>query len=175
MNVIVNDRIYLTDIDPADQEACLQHLREREIYEHTLRIPFPYTAQHFQDWLAIVEQTNKEQARPLHFAIRDCGSFIGATGFSDLQIGKSHRAEIGYWLAKPYWGQGIMTSVVRRLCEFGFTELGIVKITASVFSDNTPSARVLEKCGFQLEGMLRKHYLKDGKFLDARAFALLRD
>jgi RimJ/RimL family protein N-acetyltransferase len=49
-----------------------------------------------------------------------------------------------------------------------------VKITAHVFVHNHASARVLEKCGFEQEGLLRKHYLKDGKYLDARLYSLLR-
>ena len=48
------------------------------------------------------------------------------------------------------------------------------KVTAHVFSHNLASARVLEKCGFQQEGFLRKHFLKDKQFIDARLFALLR-
>jgi RimJ/RimL family protein N-acetyltransferase len=78
-------------------------------------------------------------------------------------------------LAKPFWGRRIMTAVVRRLCQHAFEEFGLVKVTAHIFSDNRASARVLEKCGFQEEGFLRKHYLKDGQFLDARPFALLKD
>lgn len=99
---------------------------------------------------------------------------IGGCGFDGVQVGKSHRAEIGYWLAKPYWGRGIMTAVVRRLCDFAFEQFGLVKITAHVFADNGASAKVLEKCGFQQEGYLRKHYLKDGQFLDSRLFALVK-
>ena len=81
---------------------------------------------------------------------------------------------VGYWLAKPLWGRGIMTAVVQRLCQHAFEEFGLVKITAHVFSHNTASARALEKCGFQEEGFLRKHFLKDGRFLDARLLALLK-
>jgi ribosomal-protein-alanine N-acetyltransferase len=65
-----------------------------------------------------------------------------------------------------------MTAVVQRVCRHAFEELGLVKITAHVFSDNQASARVLEKCGFRQEGFLRKHYLKDGRLIDARLFAL---
>jgi RimJ/RimL family protein N-acetyltransferase len=91
-----------------------------------------------------------------------------------LQVGKSHRAEIGYWLAKPYWGRGIMTAVVQRACEFAFVEFGLVKIVAHVLSENAASAKVLEKCGFVQEGYLRKHFLKDGKYLDVRLFGLVK-
>jgi len=100
---------------------------------------------------------------------------IGASRFDTSQAGQSHRAEIGYWLAKPYWGQGIMTAVVRTACAFAFAEFGLVKIMAQVFAGNGASAKVLEKCGFQQEGYLRKHYLKDGNYVDAKLFALLKE
>ena len=92
----------------------------------------------------------------------------------DFPVGQSHRAEIGYWLAKPFWGRGIMTAVVAGVCRHGFEEFGLVKIVAHVFTGNPASARVLEKCGFVQEGLFRKHFLKDGKLIDAWAFALIR-
>jgi RimJ/RimL family protein N-acetyltransferase len=67
-----------------------------------------------------------------------------------------------------------MTAVVRRICRFAFEDFGLTKITAHVFAHNPASARVLEKSGFQQEGYLRKHFLKDGQFVDARLFALLK-
>jgi RimJ/RimL family protein N-acetyltransferase len=107
------------------------------------------------------------RGRPIHFAIREpSGRVIGGCGFNELTVG--HRAEIGYWLAKPCWGRGIMTEVVERLCEMAWTEWKLVRITAHVFPFNEASARVLEKNGFQLEGVLRKHHQKDGQFLDAK-------
>ncbi len=175
MKISVSDRIHLSEFQPADEAACVRHLKEKAIYDRTLRIPYPYTAADFRAWLAIVEKATQQQGRAVHWAIRDENdSLIGGSGFDSLQIGKSHRAEIGYWLAKPYWGGGIMTSVVRRLCDLAFAEFGLVKITAHVFADNPASARVLEKSGFEQEGYLRKHYVKDGQYLDARLYALLR-
>lgn len=175
MQISVTDRIYLSEFRPTDEGACIQHLQEREIYDRTLRIPYPYTEADFRAWLEIVEKTTKQQGQTVHWAIRDEAEFlIGGCGFDGLQVGKSHRAELGYWLAKPYWGRGIMTAVVQRLCDLAIAEFGVTKITAHVFADNLASAKVLEKCGFQQEGYLRKHYLKDGKYLDAKVFALLK-
>src|SRR5262249_9302862 len=133
MKIIVNERIHLSEFQPSDQAACVEHLQEKEIYDGTLRIPYPYTETHFQEWLKIVEKTTLQQGRAVGWAIRNQEELlIGGCGFDEFQVGKSHRAEIGYWLAKPYWGQGIMTAVVRRLCMFGFSEFGLVKITAHV-------------------------------------------
>jgi ribosomal-protein-alanine N-acetyltransferase len=67
-----------------------------------------------------------------------------------------------------------MTAVVQRACRHSFEEFGLEKITAHVYSLNTASARLPEKCGFHEEGFLRKHFPKDGQFLDARLFALLK-
>lgn len=176
MKIVVNEQIRLSEFQPTDQAACVEHLNEKEIYDYTLRIPYPYAETDFQEWLKIVEKTTAQQGRPVQWAIRnEEGLLIGGCGFDDFQVGKSHRAEIGYWLAKPYWSRGIMTAVVRKACEFAFAEFGLVKIVAHVFPDNVASAKVLANCGFQQEGYLRKHHLKNGKYLDARLFAKVKD
>lgn len=175
MTIEVNEHVRLTEFSSEDIPTLVELLQEKEIYERTLRIPFPYTEADGREWLAIVERTTRQQGRPVSWAIRDAGDrLIGGCGFDGFQAGKSHLAEIGYWLAKPLWGQGIMTAVVERACRFAFEEFGLAKITAHVFATNPASARVLEKCGFQQEGYLRKHYLKDGQLIDARLYALLR-
>src|SRR5262245_4223711 len=175
MNIVVNDQAHLAEFRPSDKPALVRHLNDRDIYDRTLRIPFPYTDAAADEWLALVAKITEQQGRQVHWAIRSAAdALIGGCGFDGLQVGKSHRAEVGYWLAKPCWGRGIMTGVVRRACQHAFEELGLVKITAHVFSHNPASARVLEKCGFQEEGFLRKHFLKGGQFVDARLFALLK-
>jgi ribosomal-protein-alanine N-acetyltransferase len=175
MKIVVNEQIFLSEFCVSDKPALIEYLNDRDIYDRTLRIPFPYREQDADEWLALVARTTAEQGRPVQFAIRSGdAALIGGCGFMDLQVGKSHRAEIGYWLARPFWGRGIMTAVVRQACLHAFQEFGVVKITARVFAHNPASGRVLAKCGFQEEGYLRKHYLKDNQFIDARLFALVR-
>jgi [ribosomal protein S5]-alanine N-acetyltransferase len=175
MRIIVNDEIHLSELHPSDKPAVVQHLNDRDIYERTLRIPFPYTEDHADEWLALVGRNTSQQGCPVQFAIRNTDeALIGACGIDGIQVRQSHRGEVGYWLAKPYWGRGIMTEVVRRLCQHGFEEFGLGKIIAHVFVLNHASARVLQKCGFQEEGYLRKHFAKDGMGIDARLFGLLR-
>ena len=175
MKIAVNNQTYLSEIRPSDKPALIEHLNDRDIYERTFRIPFPYTDADAEAFLARVAKITQQQACPVHFAIRSAdNSLIGGCGFDGFQVGKSHRAEVGYWLAKSWWGQGIMTAVVQRLCQHAFDEFGLAKITAHVFTGNRASARVLEKCGFVQEGLLRKHFFKDDKLIDARLFALLQ-
>jgi ribosomal-protein-alanine N-acetyltransferase len=176
MKIVVNDQVHLSEFRSSDKDALIELLNDRDIYDRTLRIPFPYTSASFEQWLAIVEQSLRDHGQPVHWAIRDeSGLLIGGIGFEGVEIGKSHRAEVGYWLAKPYWGRGIMPAVVQRACQHVFEAWGLVKITAHVFSFNAASMRVLEKCGFEREGLLRKHQLKDGQFIDAYVYGLLRE
>jgi RimJ/RimL family protein N-acetyltransferase len=175
MKLLVNNHICLSEFLPSDKPALLEHLKEKAIYDRTLRIPYPYTEADADEWLALSAKTTQQQGQPVQWAIRNQQAYlIGCCGFDGFQIGKSHRAEIGYWLAKPYWGRGIMTAVIRKASRFAFNEWGLAKITAHVFSFNAASARALEKCGFEEEGYLKKHYLKDGQLIDARLFGLLK-
>src|SRR6516162_10369737 len=109
MDLTVTANIFLSEIRPADKAAYIEHLKEKAIYDHTLRIPFPYTEADAEEWLALVQKATQEHGQPANWAIRNESDYlIGGIGFDDLTLGKSHRAEIGYWLAKPYWGRGIM-------------------------------------------------------------------
>jgi RimJ/RimL family protein N-acetyltransferase len=175
LKLAVNEQVHLSEIRPSDKAALVEHLNEKAIYDRTLRIPYPYTQADADEWLARAGKAARQQGQPTHWAIRDPeAALLGACGFVGLEIGKSHQAEIGYWLAKPYWGRGIMPAVVRKVCEFAFREWGLSKIIAHIFAFNDASARVLQKCGFVQEGYLKKHYLKDGQFIDARLYSLFR-
>src|SRR3989338_2682134 len=157
MNIKINDDFYISDITPSDKPAYIEHLAEKQIYDQTWAIPFPYTEADADWWIDQVAKQTQEQGQSTAWAIRRRdGYLIGGIGFSHFELGKSHMAELGYWLAKPYWNQGIMTEAVRKVCDLGFSQFNLVRITAHVFTFNTGSSRVLEKAGFQLEGVLRK-------------------
>ena len=108
------------------------------------------------------------------WAIREpSGILVGAFGFDNIVEG--HVAEIGYWIGKAWRGQGIMTDVVRVTTRFAFDELKLERLVAFVFDDNEASGRVLEKNGFQCEGVLRKHHKKGDRLIDSRVYARLRN
>lgn len=154
----------------------LEYLSPKDVYLTTLNIPHPYTEANADAWIKKRMEHTQRVGKEVSFAIRDLDNkMIGAVGADSLEPGSDHRAEIGYWLAKPYWGQGIMTDVVGAYIEYAFAEFQLLKLVAHVFEFNTSSARVLEKNGFKLEGHLRKHYQKDGHLLDARVYGLLKE
>ena len=109
MKIVVNDQVCLSEFRSSDKPALLQHLNDPDIYHRTLRIPFPYTDASADEWLTLVAKITEQQGRPVQWAIRTADdALIGGCGFDGFQVGESHRAEVGYWLAKPFWGRGIM-------------------------------------------------------------------
>ena len=175
MNIDVGNGIKLTEFRRSDKDALIEHLSDRDVYERTLRIPHPYTAADADRWLDGVEKAADKAGQNVQWAIRDeADKLIGGVGLEGFRGNHPHRVEIGYWLAKPFWGRGIMSAVVKAVCRHAFDKLDLVKITAHVFSFNGASARVLEKNGFVQEGFCPKHFVKDGAFIDVKLFGLVR-
>ncbi len=175
LKINVREGIYLSGVTPADKPALLEHLKTRDVYETTLNIPYPYTGADADWWIKKRIEHTRKQGKEVAFAIRDKGKLIGVVSADNFEVGTTHRAEIGYWLARHYWGCGLMSDAVRAYVSYAFDELGVLRLTAEVFDFNIASARVLEKNGFTLEGRLRKHFRKDGKLIDAGFYGLLKD
>jgi RimJ/RimL family protein N-acetyltransferase len=82
---------------------------------------------------------------------------------------------MGLWIGPPFQGKGYATSAVKRILKYGFETLGMQKIEAKIFVGNIASRRVFEKCGFQLEGTIRRAEIKRGKFVDEWLFGILKE
>jgi [ribosomal protein S5]-alanine N-acetyltransferase len=111
--------------------------------------------------------------RGLYWTMRtlDTGEFVGSCDLSEID--KWHRrAEVGFMLGRDAWGQGYALEAIRSVVAFAATN-GIRKLTARTHLGNRRSEAVLEKLGFQEEGLLRGHILKDGERRDCRVFGLL--
>ncbi|MCB0394776.1 MAG: GNAT family N-acetyltransferase, partial [Bdellovibrionales bacterium] len=139
-------------------------------------IPHPYKMSDADFWVEEVKKLKIKNNGVLSiFAIRNAsdGEAIGAIGYHNYKPDSPHSAELGYWLAKPFWNKGIMTEVVKGFSKYGFETLGMGRITANVFYNNKGSARVLEKAGFCYEGLKRSHYKKNDKIFDGKSYSLL--
>lgn len=166
----------LEPIAPTDRWAYLLHLNNPEMYQHTLNIPYPYTEKHADHWLALVDLRQCRLGQASQLALRHPeGDLAGGIGlhFSHYHLPLPHQAELGYWLAKPFWGKGIMTQAVRIFCNWAMQSFELERIQAHIFKDNKASEQVLLKTGFQLEGQMTHHYLKEGQLHDGKLYALL--
>ena len=132
--------------------------------------PYPYTE---QDARRYIEAALRDGAS-LSRAIVVDGRAVGAVSLTMAGSVFEKNAELGYWLSPDRWGRGIMTEAVRALCREGFDACGVGRIYAEPLADNAASRRVLEKCGFALEGVLRKSVYQGGEYRDSCIYARLR-
>ncbi|WP_293132228.1 GNAT family protein [Microcoleus sp. bin38.metabat.b11b12b14.051] len=100
--------------------------------------------------------------------------FIGTCGFVEWSMTHS-RAEIGYALSARHWGEGYMSEAVNAIIEFGFREMLLNRIMGRCEVNNIASARVMEKVGMQLEGILRQQVFVKGQYWDLKIYSILRE
>jgi RimJ/RimL family protein N-acetyltransferase len=168
------ERLLLRPFSIADAPRVQLLAGEREVASTTLRIPHPYGDGLAESWIAMHPQLLADgKALPLAIVLRASNELIGAIG---LEIDADHeRAELGYWIGKPYWGQGYCTEAARAIVPYAFQELGLNRIVAHYFARNPASGRVMEKLGMRREGVLRQDIKKWGKFEDRMVYGLLRE
>ncbi len=158
-----------------DDIPNLIEIMKNPIYnQNTTNIPFPYTEDSGRFWVKLAAD-GLHQGNAYIFAIRlkDNEQIIGGIG---LGVDQAHnKAELGYWLAEPYWNQGLITEAGKAILSFGFETLKLKRIFASYFSYNEASGRIMQKLGMEKEGILRAYTLKNGQYLDHVVYASIQE
>ena len=156
----------------SDIPALMPLIGAREVAATTLRIPHPYTESDARDFIAHTEEDlSSGTGLRLAIVLRERDMLCGGVG---LRIEADHRrAELGYWIGVPYWGNGYATEAARAVMEYGFETFGLHRIFANHFANNPASGRVLRKIGMRPEGSLRGHVLKWGEFLDLEIYGIV--
>ena len=159
------------DWKPGDKDSLVRFANNRNIWRNlTHRFPHPYTKADADSWLSLLAKMSP----PTHWAVEVQGEAAGGIGVILGEGVYAKSAHFGYWLGEPYWGRGIMTAAARRTAEYVFSTFNAVRLEAPVFEWNPASMRVLEKCGFTREGVLRRSVLKDDQLIDAVLYACVR-
>lgn len=135
-------------------------------------LPYPYTERDAREYIIAMLSANKNDTFAYAITIDDRA--VGSIGA--FRQGNIHRqtAELGYYLAEEYWGKGIMSGAIRRICDMIFQTTDILCIYAEPFSYNAGSRRALEKAGFTLEGTMKCSAVKNGKMVDMTLYSLTR-
>jgi [ribosomal protein S5]-alanine N-acetyltransferase len=154
----------------SDAESLLRHANNRNIWLN-LRdaFPHPYTKHDARAYIRSVRDRSPETT----FAIAVNDEAVGSIGFVLRTDVERVSAEIGYWLAEPFWGRGIATEALAAVTRHAIAVHKLTRVYALPFAWNGASCRVLEKAGYVLEARLRRSAIKNGIITDQLQYAFI--
>ena len=152
----------------SDLDTLVVYADNYEIAKNlTNHFPHPYTRESGEGFIAMASKKEPYNV----FAIDVKVEAVGAIGVHPQGDIFSKNAEMGYWLAEPFWGKGIMTEAIRRMLDYSFKTWEVDRVFARPFGSNLGSQHVLEKVGFTLEARFDKTIWKDGRYEDELVYA----
>lgn len=132
------------------------------------------TPQGYQRRLRLVfEEARMDLGYTFFITTREENKVLGGISLSHVRRRAAQSASLGYWMGQRHAGHGIMSVAVPVLCRHAFADLHLERVEAACLPENAASIRVLEKCGFRLEGHARGYLTINGERRDHRLFALL--
>jgi RimJ/RimL family protein N-acetyltransferase len=170
--ILRSERCTLRPYRPGDANWLPNLANDVEVARWTsASFPYPYTQYDADAWVALASSERPTNS----FVIEAHGRPAGGIGLRP-QSGEGHGvAECGYWLGRPFWGRGLATEALCLLLPYAFAERRLRRLEAYVFATNPVSARVLEKCGFVREGVLREAVTdREGAIVDAWLYSRLQ-
>lgn len=151
--ILETERLVLRSPTASDAAAIVAGVGDFEVARNLARVPHPYTQNDAEAFLARAGVTTD---LVLGITLKSGAAYIGGCGAHACGDGAY---EIGYWLARPYWGFGYASEAARAVVSYVFDELGATYLTAGWFDDNPNSGRVLQKLGFMPAGVSRRDCL----------------
>jgi RimJ/RimL family protein N-acetyltransferase len=136
------------------------------------RLPVPPPPGFERHWLDRYEAGRRDGTREAFAVVDDDGGFLGMAMAVDIDR-EAREVELGYIVAPAARGRGVATAALDELTRWAFAELDALRITLIVDVENRASARVAERCGYVLEGVMRSSYLKDDLRIDAGLWSRL--
>jgi RimJ/RimL family protein N-acetyltransferase len=159
--------IKLRELHLSDKSQLAKLANNKKIWDN-LRdsFPFPYSEKDAELFINLTIEENPKQ----NFAIDYAGDLCGVVGLIIQNDIYSKSAEIGYWIGESFWGEGIATTAIELITNYGFEDLKLIRIYAGVFEFNMASMQALENNGYKKEGIFKKAVLKNAKFLDEHRY-----
>jgi [ribosomal protein S5]-alanine N-acetyltransferase len=166
-------RLILRRITAADAPALLELRSNQSVLRYLDREP----AKTVEETLALVAKMDAavEKGEGIMWGLarpEEEQHLLGNCGLWQLNA-EHHRGEIGYLLHPDCWGQGLMTEAITAVCRYGFEQMHLHSIEATVNPQNAASIRALERQGFVREAYFRENYYWRGRFYDSAIYSLL--
>lgn len=156
----------------SDVSALAKYLNNKKIWDNCRdSLPYPYSENDAQQFINHV--LNQEEKG--NYCIEINGEAVGNISLMRGLDVERYNAELGYWIAEPYWNQGFMTKALKFAISDYFCSTDVVRIYANVYASNPASMRVLENTGFRKCGIHKNACFKNGKFVDCHYYELLKE
>jgi ribosomal-protein-alanine N-acetyltransferase len=166
-------RLILREITLADTSDLFRIRGDYEVTKYNIGAAYTRLEQAHDLIEAIISSYRDHSEIRWGITLKGSSTLIGVCGYN-YWIRRDYRGSIGYDLARAYWGRGIMSEAVSAIVHFGFTRMGLNRIEADADARNPASMRVLEKIGFQREGLQHEQFYDNGQFYDLVLFSLLK-
>lgn len=168
------ERLKLRRLQLTDLPLLVQYANNKKISDQIINIPFPYTEDDAVQRLNFVIQGFAAGERYVFVITKDHeNQLIGEIG---LHLDKHNNiAQFGYWIAEPFWGQGIASEALTAVLQFGLETLQLQKIYATHYTDNPASGKVMLHNHMIKEAELKDHYRIDGAYKSVAQYRLTID
>ncbi|MDD3160101.1 MAG: GNAT family protein [Candidatus ainarchaeum sp.] len=169
---LIGIKINLRELKNSDVNSIYENAKDPELAKYYL-LPIPYEFNHAVELITITN--NKLQTKEaISLGIEDkiTKQIIGLVSLSFINF-SNNTAEIGYWIGKKYWNQGIMTESINLILNFAFNDLKLKRVYARVMHPNMASSRLLENSGFKYEGQVRKGTYRNDVWVNDLFYSIL--
>jgi len=171
--IITTPRVVLRWISEDDVNSLYEIFSDPQVMRYWSTVPLPDREAAAALQCEIADGNKSESMFKWGIALRDSNAVIGTTTLFNLNLDNG-RAELGYALARAYWGKGYMNEALNALVSYTFEVMRLRRLEADVDPRNAASIRTLERLGFQRDGFLRERWHVNGEIQDALFYGLLR-
>ncbi len=171
--VLETDRLHLVEVNKEHAQGLFDNFSNPAVVQYYGMDPMTELVQAEK----LVERFKNSflTGHSMRWAIirKEDNRFVGTIGLNNLSKGIK-RAEIGFEMHPDFWRTGITSEALKAVLHYSFTEMGLHRMGAVTFMDNVASIKLLEKHGFEQEGILRSYLFQGGQSFDARVFSVLK-
>lgn len=173
---LVTERLSLRPLQADDAAALHRLVNDWEVAKTLARVPFPYPRDLADEWIAST-RAQIAAGTAWHLAVTrqvdGAEALLGCVGLT-LDPKNPRAAELGYWIGRRHWGQGLGPEAAGRLAHWALANLEIDRLVASALVDNERSAAVLRRIGFKESGAASQEFVSRGGLMPVRLFSATR-
>ncbi len=168
---ITFETFILRKLKKTDASSITKHIIP-DIVRYTANIPYPYTEKNAQAFIKL-SLKKEQQQRALVYGIEINNEIVGICSIDSID-NINRKGILGYWLAKEHWGKKITSQAAKKILEIAFNSFNLHRIEVEHFSENISSQKIIQKLGFQLEGVKRDHFFRENHWHNSLIYSIIK-